>query len=402
MVEERTPSYMGDAAPGSSSRTTGAGHCARSRRSSTGLRARPWHGAGGEAPYGAMTPRVVAALAAQSGLLKREQLLDLGVSPSEIRRLRTASELVAVRRGVYTTGELWAGLDEYVGRPRLRARAAILTMRRGWVLSHDSAAHEQELPILRPRKPLVHITRPGFTNAWTEYGVKHHLARFAERQVVEVNGLRVLDLARTAVDIARERGVMHGVVACDAAMQRGVTRAELEASYAIMANWPGVRGAREAVALADPGAESVHESLTRLLVLEAGIGEPETQFPVRTAEGIKWCDLRVGNHVIEADGRVKVQSVEDGGVATTSADEIVWEERKRERLVRDERLGVTRVYWEDHWGQRRIAAIRRLRADAADTATRYGTELDERLAREAELIRRQYGDRGRRRGSTSA
>jgi hypothetical protein len=216
--------------------------------------------------------------------------------------------------------------------------------------------------------------------------------------------LRALDLARTAVDIARERGVMHGVVACDAAMQRGVTRAELEASYAIMANWPGVRAAREAVALADPGAESVHESLTRLLVLEAGIGEPETQFPVRTAEDIKWCDLRVGNQIFEADGRIKVQSVQDGGVATASAEEVVWEERKRERLVRDERLGVARVYWEDHWGQKRVAALRRLRAEAADTAARYGPELDERLARDAELIRRQYGDRrgGRGRGSTSA
>ncbi|WP_435770567.1 type IV toxin-antitoxin system AbiEi family antitoxin domain-containing protein [Nocardioides sp. SYSU DS0651] len=347
-----------------------------------------------------MTPRVLAVIAEQGGLIRREHLLDLGVSPSEIRRLRTAGELVSVRRGAYTTGELWEALDDHVGRPRLRARAAVLMMRRGWVLSHDSSALEQEMPILRPREPLVHITRPGFTNAWTEYGVRHHLARFSERQVVEVNGLRALDLARTAVDIARERGVVDGVVACDAAMQRGVTRAELEAAYAVMANWPGVRAAREAVALADDGAESVHESLTRLLVLEAGIGTPETQFPVRTAEGVKWCDLRVGNHIVEADGRVKLVPVADGGVASAPAHEVAWEERKRERLVRDERLGVSRVYWEDHWGARRRAAIDRLRADAADTAARYGTELDERLAREAALIRREYGDRrgGRRSG----
>lgn len=340
-----------------------------------------------------MTPRVLAAIAAASGVIRRDHLLDLGVSPAEIRRLLNAGELVRLRRGVYTTGDHWASLDEYAGRPLLVARAAITTMRRGWVLSHDSAAHAWQLPILRPNAALVHVTRPGFTNAWTEHGVRHHLARFADRQVQKAAGLPVLDLARTAVDIARERGVVHGTVACDAAMQRGVTRVDLEAAYAIMVNWPGVRAARESAALADPGAESVHETLTRLLVLEAGIGEPETQFPVRTSAGIKWCDLRVGNHAVEADGRIKLRSVADGGVATRPADEVAWEERKRERLIKDQGLGVTRIYWEDHWGERRSAALARLRRDAAETEALHGRVLAERLSREASQIRRDHGDR---------
>lgn len=340
-----------------------------------------------------MNPRIVAALATASGVLRREELLDLGASPSEIRRLVSTGDLLRLRRGVFTSGELWASLDEYAGRPLLLARAAIATMRRGWVLSHDSAAHAHALPILRPASPLVHVTRPGFTNAWTEYGVRHHLARFAARQVVEVSGLPVLDLARTAVDIGRDRGVVHGVVACDSSMQRGVTRAELELAYAVMESWPGVRAARAAVELADPGAESVHESLTRLLVLEAGVGQPETQFPVRTAEGVKWCDIRVGNQIFEADGFVKLVDVTEGGVATRPAAEVMREERRRERLLRDEGLGTSRVYWEDHWGERRAMAIKRLRREAAETAALHGAVLPERLAREAETIRRQYGDR---------
>ena len=44
-------------------------------------------------------------------------------------------------RGVYAEAQLWDSLDEYAGRPLLRARAALRKMRRGWVLSHDSAAH---------------------------------------------------------------------------------------------------------------------------------------------------------------------------------------------------------------------------------------------------------------------
>ena len=54
--------------------------------------------------------------------------------------------------------------------------------------------------------------------------MKHHLARFAQDQVVEVNGLRVLDLARTAVDIAREHGTPYGEIACDSAMRGGQPR----------------------------------------------------------------------------------------------------------------------------------------------------------------------------------
>ncbi|MCX6399027.1 MAG: type IV toxin-antitoxin system AbiEi family antitoxin domain-containing protein [Propionibacteriales bacterium] len=339
-----------------------------------------------------MTPGVLAAIAANSGVVRREQLLDLGSSPAQIRHLVRTGDLIRLRRGVFTTGEVWASLDEYVGRPLLLARAAISTMRRGWVLSHDSSAHAWALPILRPAAPLVHVTRPGFTNAWTEYGVRHHLARFAPRQVAEASGLPALDLARTAVDIGRERGVVHGVVACDAALQRGVTRVELEAAYAIMQSWPGVRAARRAVQLADAGAESVHESLTRMLVLEAGIGEPETQFPVRTSVGVRWADLRIGNHLVEADGLVKLVGVADGGVATRSAAEVAREERKRERLLKDEGLGVSRVYWEDHWGERRAAAISRLRREAAETAALHGRALPERLAREAAAIRREYGD----------
>ncbi|MEZ0577407.1 type IV toxin-antitoxin system AbiEi family antitoxin domain-containing protein [Nocardioides sp. MH1] len=330
-----------------------------------------------------MDPRVIAAFGTHGGVLSRNQLLDLGVAPSEIRRMVRQGHWVRVRRGVYTTTAIWEAEDEYVGRPRLRSRAAILMMRRGWVLSHDSAAHEHGMPILYRPLHHVHVTRPGFTNAWTENGVKHHLARFSEQQRIVVDGRPALDPARTAVDIARERGLKDGLVACDAAMRMGVARSALQVAVEPMENWPGSRAARASVSLADPGAANVLESLGRELVLEAGIGDPETQFPVRTSEGVKWCDIRVGNHIIETDGRVKVLPAGGGGVATKPAADVLWDERKRERLVRDRRLLVTRLYWEDHWGDRRLAALRRLRADHAESVALYGAALDPRLAREA-------------------
>ncbi|WP_436698915.1 hypothetical protein [Nocardioides sp. BYT-33-1] len=346
-----------------------------------------------------MHPRILAAMAANGGLITRHQLHDLGVGPGQVRSMlhrrrdEDAPRLRVLRRGIFTATEYWNTLDEYVGRPLLLARAAGLAAKRDWVLSHDSSAHLQQLPILRPRDPLVHLTRPGWTNAWTEYGVKHHLARFDPAQVVVVDGLRALDLARTAVDIAREHGFRHGLVACDAALRRGVGRADLRLATEIMTCWPGVKEARAAVDLADPGAESALESLARELVIEAGIGEPETQFPVRTSRGVAWCDLRVGNLMIEADGEVKLTAVADGGLS--GDPQRTWfDEKLRERAVTDRRLVVVRVVNDDIWqGRRRAEAIRRIQSAHSESVQRFGAELHPELALEAAELRREYGDR---------
>ena len=124
-----------------------------------------------------MHPEVLATMNAQDGLVTRAQALDLGLSPVSITAL-LRRDWVVVRRGIYADATLWEQLDPYRGRPRLRTRAALLNVRRGWVLSHDSSAHEHGLDILQPDEPYVHITRPGHTNAWTKAGVKHHLAGF--------------------------------------------------------------------------------------------------------------------------------------------------------------------------------------------------------------------------------
>lgn len=338
-----------------------------------------------------MDPRLAALISAR-GLVTRAQVLDLGTSPGEVRRSLRHHEWVPLRRGIYTTAEHWDSLDEHVGRPRLRAIAAGLAATRGWVLSHDSACHLLGLPVLRTDPPLVHLTRPGWTNAWTEHGIRHHLAGFDQHQVVEVEGVRALDLSRTAIDMAREHGMRAGIVACDAAMRRGVTHRDLEAAYARMSNWPGVRAARAAASMANPGAESPLESLARELVIEAGIGVVDTQFPVNTARGVFWCDLHVANHMIEADGAVKLQPVADGGVSEDPRRSL-WEEKLRERAITDRGLVVTRVVWEDLWGRRRKEAVTRLRRDHAESVERFGATLNAVLAQEATELRRRYGDR---------
>jgi hypothetical protein len=332
-------------------------------------------------------------MASQQGLLTRTQALDAGLSPTTIRHLVRTGVLVIIRRGVYADGELWRSLDAYRGQPKLRTRAAILTMRRTWVASHDSAGHEHELDLLLPPDPHVHITRPGWPKAWTEYGVKHHLAPFRDEQVMEVNGLRVLDIPRTAVDIAREHGSPYGEVACDSAMRLGVSRAALEAACEPMRNWPYVTASRGAVAFARPGTGSVAETLGRILVEELALeAHLEIQFPVRRRDGsVAWLDIVVGCHGFEVDGKGKYIPVEAGGLATKPPFEVLWEEKRRERDIHQVGLGTSRIFWEDFWLPQRPEALRRLRSDYDETAQRFGTRLPERLVREAREIRGRAG-----------
>jgi hypothetical protein len=265
-------------------------------------------------------------------------------------------------------------------------------MRRDWVASHDSSAHEHGLPILEAPDPHVHITRPGFTGAWTKNGVKHHLARFSPEQVVEFEGIRGLDLARTAVDIAREHGTPYGEIACDAALRRGATRSQLAAAVAPMDHWPYVERTRSAVAFADPGAESLVESLGRILVAALGIQDMETQFPAMLEDGrVVWGDIRIGCHLFECDGKAKYRPVADGGLAERTASEVVWEEKKRERALHRIGLGTSRIIFEDYWNPRRDVVLARMRAEYDDTVALFGSRLPERLERNARELRGRRG-----------
>ena len=107
-----------------------------------------------------------------------------------------------------------------------------------------------------PRTALVHVTRTKVHGDANRAGIKHHLAPYAADQVRDMGDLRVLDPARTALDMAREHGLVAGVACCDAALRTGTTRADLDRARQAMRCWPGSRVMDATLRLADPGAES--------------------------------------------------------------------------------------------------------------------------------------------------
>lgn len=326
-----------------------------------------------------MHPHVAALFARPHGLALRREVVRAGLAAHTVDELVRHGRWVAVRRGVYTTADRWAALDEWTGRPLAQAWAASLNMSQPHVLSHESAALAHGMAILRPPAWTAHITRFGVQGTRLRHGVCHHLAPFEPDQIVDVAGIPTLDPARTALDIARHHGMglgamRYAVVACDAALRVGATRRDLERALRAMRSWAHVTVAREAVALADAGAESPAESLARLLVGDLGLGPVETQFGLRDGRRTAYADLRIGRHLVEVDGRVKYER--DGHPSLA----VVWEEKRREDWFRGYRLGMSRVGWEDLVPSAWEATSRRLYAEVAATHERYGTDVSDLAA----------------------
>lgn len=305
------------------------------------------------------------------GLLTNRRAIEAGLAETDIARLLRRGILLRLRRGVYVSAEQWNEADPYRGRPLLRIRAAHLVLQVPHVFSHDSASIIHGMGAPDPRTSLVHVTRERVHGSRLVAGVKHHGAPYHPDQAQLVDGLPVLDPARTAVDMVREHGVRGGLAVCDQALRRGVSRQRLRRTAAVMRSWPGKRAIDVALTSADPGAESWLESLGRQLVLELGIGRPETQFGLTDGRREVWCDLRVGRHVIEVDGSLKY----DGSTGTAPAD-AVWREKVRQDFITGFKLGMSRLThadlyhgWED--------AKRRVLREYLDTVSRFGTDISD-------------------------
>jgi hypothetical protein len=315
-------------------------------------------------------------MAQQGGVITTAQAMQAGLSGDDIQRLLRTGQWVALRKGHYVLAEHLATLDPYLGRPRLEARAAWMAVEKEHAISHDSAAAFLEIPTLRQVEPLIHLTRLGPPRARVRDGVKRHQSLVLLPHLQEIDGVVVLDPARTAIDIAREHGLAPGVVAIDGVRRQGVGLAELWAALEPMRHWPDVTTARAAVAASDPRAESAGESLMRLLVEELGIGPIQPQFELR--DGVRWarCDLRVGRHLFEFDGRRKYERSSEGGLARDPA-RALWDEKTRQDWLLGYQLGMSRLIWADFWGDRRRQALERVAREFALTCARFGTSIDD-------------------------
>lgn len=315
---------------------------------------------------------LIALMQRQHGLVTSRQLSDAGLDPNDVRRLLRQGRLVRLRRGVYADGEAWVAADQFRGQPILRIRAAGLGLRaEDYVFSHDSAAIALRIGAPDPRTSVVHVSRPKVHGDADRNGVKHHLAPYRPQDVTEVDGLRLLAMPRTALDMAREHGRAHGLAACDAALRQGASRSQLVDQLSTMVAWPHSRCMRWCIEHADPLAESYLESLVRDFVLELGIGAPECQFGLSDGHTTAFADMVVRRHFFEADGLLKYPL---GNPSGKVPDVVLLEEKRRHDFLTGFKLGSSRLTYVDLFSGRR-AALDRVAREYADTCARFGTDV---------------------------
>lgn len=294
---------------------------------------------------------VLRAAAEQGFVLHMNELAGLGMSRQRARTLVGRRLWQAPRRGVVAPLAIdTPGTDGFLLARRAHALAATAEalVHRDHVVSAMSGAVLHGLPVV------AQLGRPVLTSAIPDNlgRTGQVLVRGAELYAEDVTrwfGTPVTTVARTVIDMARlDR--RDGIAAADAALREGlVSRAELTAALEIHRGWPGVRQARDVVALADPRAESPLESVLRLALLDDGFPVPELQVEIAGFE----VDMlfRKQRLILEADGRLKYTG------------DALWREKRREQVLRRLDYQVERVIWADvllNWQLTRIRLARLL------------------------------------------
>ncbi|WP_343600597.1 hypothetical protein [Mycobacterium sp.] len=208
------------------------------------------------------------------------EALDAGaLTFRELRRFHAA-----VYPGVWVPRGVELSADQ-------RARAAWLWSRRDGVLAGLSASAILGATWIEPDAPaeLIH------TNRRPPPLIVVHTDALLPDETQPICGMPATTPARTAFDLGRRLRLKDGVQRIDALMN--ATDVKVNDIEAVIGRHPRVRGLRQlrkTLELLDGGAESPYESLTRLLLMQAGFPRPQTQIPVYDEYGFVIARIDMG------------------------------------------------------------------------------------------------------------
>lgn len=249
-----------------------------------------------------------------------------------------------VRRGAYEAvlpGEL-----DPVREHRVLIEATVRQTPTRAVLSHASAAVMHDLPTWNDELRRVHFTRDQGGRGKIRRYVHLHTSPLPREDVCMIDGLEVTSLARTVMDLARTWSMQRAVAVGDVALARGDL--DLPSVAARCYGWPGMAEARRVMDFVDPRSESPGESVSRVVLHEAGVAPPEPQFVVLDPAGqfvarsdFGWEAMRT---LGEYDGLVKYGRLLKPG---QSAADVIVEEKRREDALRELGWQIVRWMWED-------------------------------------------------------
>ena len=195
--------------------------------------------------------------------------------------IRHGQKLTPVTRAV--AAWLWSGRTATVAGP-----SAAALHRAAWI--------DDWLP--------AELNRPSRDKA---HGIILHSDTLDDDETCVRDGIRLTTPARTAYDLGRRKGLTTAVIRLDALIH--ATEVKVADIELLADRHRGARGLvqlRQALRLADGGAESPYETKTRLVLVGAGLPRPQTQIEVHDDWGavlaridMGWEEWKVG---VEFDG----------------------------------------------------------------------------------------------------
>lgn len=188
--------------------------------------------------------------------------------------------------------------------PLVRVEAALLLHPPDAFASHASAGRVHGMPL--PTLPDEHVSVFRKQDRRPRPGLKPHVAA-PGTPVVTIRGIRTSAPCQTFVELAEQLGLVDLVVVGDWLVRNGrCTPSELRA-FCAASRHPGAKRAQRAAAYVRSRVDSVMETRLRLLIVLAGLPEPEVNVEVTDVDGrplyrfdLCWPDLKI---LVEYDGR---------------------------------------------------------------------------------------------------
>lgn len=229
----------------------------------------------------------------------RADAVRAGIDPKILR----TSRFRRIFRGVYIDAQV-------PDSPFVRAEAAVVIHPRGAFASHGSAARILGLPV--PDEPVEHVTVTAEKDRRPRPEVRSHVTTLIP-SLLRVRGVLVSHPLQMFVELASILSLVDLVVVGDALVRTYPVKPQTLVDHCEQSSAPHAAVALRAARYVRAEVDSPMESRLRMLIVLAGLPEPEVNHKLRDARGrvrrrldLSYPDLRL---IVEYDGRHHVERV---------------------------------------------------------------------------------------------
>ena len=231
----------------------------------------------------------------------RAQAVAAGITDRQLR----GSRYVQLLGGYYISSAV-------TDLARERTRAALMLHPAGAVATHFSAARLRKVPI--PPQAVEHVSVARPEDRRHRHGLRCHVAAIAAEQIEVIDGIRLSAPHQMFLELASQLSLVELVVVGDWLVRHGWTTCADLVEFCDSTHQRYAKRARAAAAYVRPRVDSPMETRLRMLLVLAGLPEPQVNLKIRHEDGgillrfdLCYPEVKVA---VEYDGRQHVETLE--------------------------------------------------------------------------------------------